>query len=70
MQKRRNSIANAMELCLFCVKPEIWSDTSNTDIDIPTLVIFNSELTGGSTDCHYTSDFLFESDILIHNHND
>ena len=24
MQKRRNSIANAMELSLFCIKPSIW----------------------------------------------
>ena len=24
MQKRRNSIANALELCLFCIKPSIY----------------------------------------------
>ena len=30
MQKRRNSIANALELRLFCIKPSVWSMEMNS----------------------------------------
>ena len=37
MQERRNSIANALELCLSCTKPSIWSTVGtpyNTNVGV------------------------------------
>ena len=31
MQKRRNSIANKLELCLFRIKPSIWDPEFNAN---------------------------------------